>query len=200
MCSRRPHNVAYNKKNKNMSTTMSKVFFTSDLHFDHSNIIKYCNRPFRDADHMNAVLVDNWNSVVTPQDTVWVLGDFTMGSEAQKFLRRLNGNKFLVEGNHDRQPSTKDGWAGVFPFKEIKVEGQKIVLCHYAMRVWNKSHRGSWMLYGHSHNTLPDDPTLLSIDVGVDCHNYFPISYEEIGRIMARKTPKPVDHHGKDGL
>ncbi len=74
---------------------------------------------------------------------------------------------------------------------------QDIVMLHYSMRVWNKSHHGSWHLYGHSHGTLPDDPNSLSIDVGVDCHNYQPISYDEIKSIMSKKEFKPVDHHGR---
>jgi calcineurin-like phosphoesterase family protein len=80
---------------------------------------------------------------------------------------------------------------------EIAVEGQDITLCHYALRVFNKSHHGSWHLYGHSHGTLPDDPNSLSFDVGVDCHNYFPISLDQVKKIMSKKTWKPIDHHGK---
>jgi calcineurin-like phosphoesterase family protein len=80
---------------------------------------------------------------------------------------------------------------------ELKHDHSLIVMCHYAMRVWNRSHRGAWMLYGHSHGSLPDDPGALSIDVGVDCHDYTPISHDDIGRIMAKKTWKPIDHHGR---
>lgn len=120
-----------------------------------------------------------------------------MGTDAKKYLQRLNGNKFLIKGNHDRNTSLKDGWGGIFDFKEIKVEGQHITLCHFSLRTWNHSHHGSWSLFGHSHGTLPDDPNSLSIDVGVDCHNYFPISFEEVKRIMSKKTFKPIDHHGR---
>jgi calcineurin-like phosphoesterase family protein len=80
------------------------IFFTSDLHFGHANIIQYCNRPFNSVEHMNGVLMSNWNSVVTEDDKVIVLGDFAMGkiSETLPVAERLNGMKFLVPGNHDR--------------------------------------------------------------------------------------------------
>jgi len=65
------------------------------------------------------------------------------------------------------------------------------------MRVWNKSHHGALNLYGHSHGSLPDDPHALAIDVGVDCHNFTPISFEQVKKIMSKKTFKPIDHHGE---
>ncbi|MFK5004710.1 hypothetical protein ACI4AP_29375, partial [Klebsiella pneumoniae] len=72
---------------------------------------------------------------------------------------------------------------------------QRIVLCHYAMEVWNKSHHQAWHLYGHSHGSLPDNPNAKKFDVGVDCHNYTPLSYQDVKNIMARKNFKPFDHH-----
>jgi calcineurin-like phosphoesterase family protein len=144
---------------------------------------------------MDEVLIENWNSVVQPQDTVWVLGDFTMGNDAKKYLDRLLGKKILISGNHDKSPTLEAGWSEIFDYKEINVEGQHIVLCHFSFKVWNRSHHGSMNLYGHSHGTLPDDPNSLSIDVGVDCHNYFPISFEQVKAIMSKKTFTPIDHH-----
>ena len=167
---------------------MSSVFFTSDTHFGHRNIIKYCNRPFADTNEMDRILIENWNEVVGQRDTIYHLGDFSMGNQAPKILPRLNGNKILIKGNHDKRPRLEHGWSEIENYKELKYDGQLVILFHYAMRVWNRSHRGSWMLYGHSHNTLFNDPTLLSIDVGVDCQNYRPVSFDEVRRIMAKKT------------
>jgi len=79
----------------------------------------------------------------------------------------------------------------------IDLAGQQIILCHYAMRVWDKSHWGIWHLYGHSHGSLPDDPRSLSYDVGVDKNNFTPLLFEEVKEIMSKKTFKPVDHHGE---
>ena len=119
------------------------------------------------------------------------------------YLYQLNGEKHLILGNHDKVRSsdlaflTQEGkWQSIQPYKEITIEKKHITLCHYAMRVWNHLHHGSWMLFGHSHGTLPEFSDQQSIDVGVDNHNYAPISFEEIKRIMRTRTYKPVDHHG----
>jgi len=183
----------------------SKTFFCSDLHLGHNNIIKYCNRPFANAYEMDNALIHNWNSVITPDDVVYYLGDFCFSPRgvdekvAENYLRRLNGHIHFIKGNHDKPASKIYTQFSSFHncYLEIAVEGQDITLCHYALRVFNKSHHGSWHLYGHSHGTLPDDPNSLSFDVGVDCHNYFPISLDQVKKIMSKKTWKPIDHHGK---
>lgn len=173
-----------------------KTFFTSDTHFGHVNIIKYCNRPFTSVEEMDNTLIHNWNAIVRPEDTVYHLGDFAVGGgPAAPYLRRLNGTIHFCLGNHDKR--LVSAYSGFIPHvKEVSAENQKIVLCHYAMKVWNGSHKGDWQLYGHSHGTLPDDPTALSCDVGVDCWNYFPVSMEQLRAKMKTKTYKPVDHHG----
>lgn len=163
------------------------IYFTSDTHFGHTNIIKYCNRPFASVHEMNVALIQNWNSVVGKYDVVYHLGDFAFRpkSDAESFLSRLNGEIHLIKGNHDRK--IPDGFANVSLYEEINYRGIYIVLCHYAMRVWNKSHRGSIMLYGHSHGSLPGTPQ--SLDVGVDCWNYKPVGLDEIlNRLQENKT------------
>ena len=183
---------------------MSKVFVTSDSHFNHARIIQYCNRPFQDVSEMNEKLIENWNSVVSKDDVVYHLGDFHLGSyqNVQYFMDRLNF-KFLhlVKGNHDKsfcewykrnKPQTCELHDS---YLETKIEGHNFTLCHYAMRVFNKSHHGAYHLYGHSHGTLPDDSNSLSFDVGVDCHNYTPVSLEQVREIMSQKKFKLVDKH-----
>jgi calcineurin-like phosphoesterase family protein len=161
------------------------------------------------ANEMDDTLVANWNSVIAPEDTVIHLGDFLFGRTAHliRMLRRLNFGKLkLVWGNHDSTfkdfrgiidwyPDLKDRIEFLGEMAEIEVNGQRIVLNHYGMRVWNKSHRGAWHLYGHSHGSLPDLNTSKSFDVGVDCHNYTPLSFEQVKAIMDTKTFVPVDHH-----
>jgi calcineurin-like phosphoesterase family protein len=116
---------------------------------------------------------------------------------------------FLIEGNHDskilRSREFRNQFNGIYPIYELEVQDsdayrskQKITLLHYAMRVWNKSHRGAWHLYGHSHGTLPDDPNSLSFDVGVDANQYFPISYQQVKARMKQKTWTPIDKHSGD--
>jgi calcineurin-like phosphoesterase family protein len=179
-----------------------KIFFTSDTHFGHANIIKYCDRPFADANDMNEQLIANWNNVVSPDDVVYHLGDFAFGSisDVNRVMHRLNfAHMHFIKGNHDKPflnwyndyKCGNDATARkvtIYPhFLETNINKQKFVLCHYAMRVWDQSHRGALHLYGHSHGTLPDDPNSKSFDVGVDCHNYHPISLERVLKIMDKK-------------
>lgn len=164
------------------------------------------------ARRMDEQLIQNWNQVVSPHDEVFHLGDFNMGGMGNSIevLRRLNFSKLnFIWGNHDR--GMGELWDNINYYKDLKdrinflgnmaevwVNGQMIILNHYAMRVWNKSHRGSIHCYGHSHGTLPDDPNSRSFDVGVDCHNLFPIDFETVKTIIEKKNWKPVDHHGKN--
>ncbi len=176
-----------------------KVWFTSDTHYNHANIIRYCNRPFQSAEEMNAKLVENWNDRVKPEDTVFHLGDFAFGklTDWEDARKQLNGKIILIKGNHDKiqDGQIKHLFDDIYDYLEIKVKDssidsgwQPIILCHYAFRVWNNSHRGAYHLYGHSHGTLPDDPCSLSFDVGVDCHNYAPLSYSDVQNIMGAKN------------
>ena len=187
------------------------TFFTSDTHFGHANIIKYCKRPFSSVEDMDNALIHNWNAIVRPEDTVYHLGDFAVGGgPAAPYLRRLNGTIHFCLGNHDKrliktyldvelelQSYLNSGVESGIPYlREVTVDKQKIILCHYAMKVWNGSHKGDWQLYGHSHGTLPDDPNALSCDVGVDCWHYYPVSMDQLRNKMKTKTYKSVDHHG----
>lgn len=179
------------------------TFFTADTHFSHGNIIKYCNRPFADAHSMNQAIVRNWNAVVADGDLVYHLGDFCFGREEYQLdalLNQLKGRIVLIKGNHDSLAwRYRRKFFGAWDsYLETEVQGQEITLCHYAMRVWNKSHRGSWHLYGHSHGSLPDDPHARAFDVGVDCHDFAPISFNQVQTIMNRKLWKPIDHHGEN--
>jgi len=159
-------------------------FFTADTHFDHANIIKYCNRPFSSLDEMNQTIINNWNSVVKSEDVVYFLGDFAF-HRADYFVKILNGHKILIIGSHDKEirPLYRP-WAfeEATPMKEINIEGQSVTMCHYAMRRWPRSHYGAWHLYGHSHGNLP--PIGKSWDVGVDNNSFTPLSWQEIVTLM----------------
>jgi calcineurin-like phosphoesterase family protein len=188
------------------------IFFTADTHFGHANIIKHCKRPFETVEAMDQALLDNLNRRVGPDDTLYHLGDFSFrGGDPATYREKIAcRNVTLILGNHD--PRTKDGkpkakfaalFSDVRDILQIEVEhqgaAQPIVLCHYAMRVWNASHWGAWHLYGHSHGSLPDDPAARSWDVGVDPNAMAPLSVEEIGLIMARKRFVAIDHHRGGG-
>lgn len=214
----------------------NEIFFTSDLHFGHGNVIKYSNRPFMDqferheydkakanltpaeyreferrfklsrqtVERMDNTMIERFNSKVLPNSTVYILGDVAFYKEVSttiSLLKRMNGRKILIAGNHDKymvkDRAFRDCFEQVRDFMEIKHENQSITLCHYAMLTWNKSHHGAWMLHGHSHGSLPDDNTQLRIDVGVDCHDFYPISFSEVKEIMSKKKYAPIDHHGE---
>jgi len=192
-----------------------KTFFTSDPHFFHKNSIEYCNRPFKDTDEMNEALIENWNRVVSDDDQIFCLGDFsfTGPEKTEGVVARLKGRKHLIRGNHDHKNVLKRieqhfVWIkDVYmltvqdvnpyaPTKDMSVyhgKNQQIWLAHYAHRVWPQQHYGVWHLFGHSHGMLPDDPKNLCMDVGVDCTNYTPISYDELKVIMSKKTWRPKE-------
>ena len=172
-----------------------QTFFTSDTHFDDEFAIQYFNRPFQSVDEMNAVMVERWNHVVTNDDSVYHLGDFTPGDLSQftKWVSQLNGNIKILPGNMDRlwlpdfviSPKVQ-----VIPplislaFEKLgKVEQpQVIVLCHYSMQVWERSQHGSWHLFGHTHGKLKGIGK--SFDVGVDCTDFAPVSLDGIAEKM----------------
>lgn len=133
---------------------MSQKFYIADWHYSHANVIVYDNRPFKNVDEMNAVLIANWNNAVSKDDTVYILGDmfWCKDDEAIQVLDRLNGHKILVRGNHDSDSSkfTK-AFDRVVDYLEIKDEGRHVVLCHYPIPCF-KNHVKDWYhLYGHVH-------------------------------------------------
>lgn len=179
---------------------MSKIFFTSDHHFGHANIIKFCNRPFANVEEMNEIMIERWNEKVAPDDEVYHLGDVALTDKENlaAILDRLNGKKYLIVGNHEGAALQNRGkFKWVKEYHELKVKDpdckngvQRIILFHYAMRTWRGAGRGNWHLYGHSHGNLPDLEDSLSFDIGVDCHDFYPLSYEEVKTIMQAKKAK----------
>ncbi len=165
------------------------VYFTSDLHLGHKNIIKLCNRPFSSVEEMDERLIANWNDKVKENDTVYVLGDliYKSSDNPEKYLSRLKGKKILLVGNHD------DGWLHKINankyFIQIQnmivktVNGRLITLCHYPLLDWKNSKKSSinkigYMLYGHLHNNRIEKAH--AFNVGVDVNNFQPISFNKL--------------------
>lgn len=178
------------------------TYFTSDLHFGHANIIKYSNRPFASVREMDEALIANRNKRVHPTDTIYILGDvfFCDIDKGEEIVNRLNGNKLLIMGNHDKQLNKhRDRMSAHFKYLpalyETYIEGIHVSMCHYPMLVWNKSHHGAFMLHGHSHGSAqyPRDGRIM--DVGVDCHAYAPVSWEAIKNKLSQVTTESIDHH-----
>lgn len=152
-----------------------KVHFVGCTHFYHENIIKFCNRPFDNAIHMNNVLVDNINARVAPDDVLVSLGDFAFGRDkignVRAILDRLTcKNIYLVLGNHDAHhkiPEMKRMFLDVFDYLEIWHKNNLMVCSHYPHEAWNESHRGSYHVHSHVHFSLGDAKTRRH-DCGVD--------------------------------
>lgn len=181
---------------------MTNLFFTSDTHFGHKNIIEYSKRPFKDVEEMDEMLIKKWNDKVKPQDQIWHLGDFTFhpASKVENILRRLNGHKHYIWGNHDQTFEKNTYLLNYFDsvqnYKELRFNGHKLILFHYPIFSWNGAHKGSWHIHGHCHNSVNwANVDTTRIDAGVDNFNYEPASYEEIADILSKKTYKVVDHH-----
>ena len=163
-----------------------EIFFTSDTHFGHSNIIKYENRPFRDIEEMDNKLIENWNQEVSKDDMIFILGDFSWykGKKTNEILRKLNGKKTLIIGNHDCN-FLKDKkfdttlFEEICYYKEFKYNKQYYILFHYPIAEHNGKTNGTIHLYGHIHTMNPGLEKQLEpqcYNVGVDRNNYKPVN------------------------
>ena len=173
------------------------VFFTSDTHYNHGNIIKALStwedletarEGFASIEEMNNLIVKNTNEVVGENDVLFHLGDVAFGKDAIiDFRNRIKcKNLYVILGNHDKEIDRRDNlkqmFSGVYRMCDVYVDDKLIVLCHYAMRTWKKSHRDSISLYGHSHGKLKN--TSKSMDVGIDTNNFYPYSYDRIMELL----------------
>ena len=141
---------------------MSKIFLTSDNHFSHKNIHRFCpnTRPDADWNVMDKKMILQWNSQVSQFDTVYLLGDvfFCNSVDAIKIMNRLNGKKHLIYGNHDKAIRSNATLRGMFEseaeYREIRFDGHDLILFHYPIQEWNKMHHGSIHCYGHIHGAV----------------------------------------------
>lgn len=188
---------------------MTNIFFSGDHHFFHSNVLRYSNRPYKNVEDMEEDYIRKWNKVVDPRDTVYYLGDFTLDSRPDKIdaiLGSLNGEIIFIRGNHDK-------WLSKLPRlqnrKKIKVvkdiheisvshngENIKIVMMHYPMRTWNRSHYGSFHLHGHCHGSLNGENVhYRRMDVGVDTWDGYPV---DLDTVISHLSHRPFTYHHGD--
>ncbi len=166
------------------------IYFISDTHFGHENIIKMCNRPFDSIEEMDETLISNWNSKVKGNDTVYILGDLFYRSEnVEEILARLKGKKKLITGNHDGSWLTKFDarkyFVSIDKFIEVSDGQRSLTLCHYPLMTWKHASK-SYMIHGHIHNDTKADywPLLAGRDnilnTSVDINNFMPVTFEEL--------------------
>ena len=199
-------------------------WYTSDHHFGHHNIIRYCGRPFPDADAMDKEMASRWNDAVADDDEVWILGDLAMGNVKvmlSAHVARLKGRKILVPGNHDRC------WAGhkghtrkradyyqTGGIDEIidcpdphTIAGQTVRLDHFPYKLdsrydikyaeWRPEDDGGWLLHGHIHEKWRQQQR--QINVGVDAWHFTPVSEQTVADLITQgptNTPCPDPSQG----
>lgn len=167
------------------------IYYIADMHLGHTNIIKYCHRPFESVEEMNSVLVRNWKERVKEEDTVYIVGDlFYRHKNPESILEQLPGKKILIEGNHDRswmkKVDTEKYFERIELMAEIKDNGRRVVICHYPMMTWFEFGKGTYHIYGHIHDNrnVPYWPLLMEMEdafnAGVEINNFCPVTLEEL--------------------
>lgn len=176
----------------------SKIYLTSDSHYGHSNILKFCDRPFKDIEEHDKMLIENWNKKVPQDGLVFHLGDFAWGGYEfwKKIREQLNGDIILIKGNHDQRNMSTKAEEELFKYVSwqmlVEIEGRKVWLNHYPFLcyagVYREPNKLSFQAYGHCHSGPnkqgQDIPRLVNCfptqyDVGVDNNDYEPISWSE---------------------
>lgn len=182
-----------------------KIYFISDTHFNHKNIIKYCNRPFKDVEEMNKVLIENWNNTVTDFNTIFHLGDVALTNEGEmkEIISKLKGKKFLIKGNHDKKSKEFFRSVGfeIIPDNPLKLDTEKLILFHKPL-AYTEIPEGYINIHGHIHNNPLHkiNPTTnemeypkelysekLHINVSVDVIDFKAISLEELLKKVEEK-------------
>lgn len=175
------------------------IYFISDTHFGHENIIKYSNRPFSSREEMDLFMIQRWNAIVTKDDDIYHLGDFCMGGykQAIRYLSMLSGRIHFVTSQTHHDNRWLDGFSGQIFITNVDVEygikilkqkdpyPSKIVLCHFPISVWEDKHYGSWHLHGHIHESYT--PGQFSMNVSVENTDYAPVSIDDVLAHMINK-------------
>jgi len=192
---------------------MSKTYFISDTHFFHDNIIRFCNRPFIDIEHMHTRLINNWNKVVKQDDTVIIVGDFSFGKaeDTRSIVSQLKGKKILIRGNHDKNVNV--GFDHVCEEMMLTIANERVLISHYPYRhtkirrlLFKLKHllkgviirdrknwhypedRGLYLIHGHTHDKERIKGRM--IHVGVDAWNFKPVPLQAIADLIVQSRRK----------
>lgn len=188
-------------------------YFSSDWHLLHKNILEFDKRhQFKSIEEHDSYIVHKTFKLLEPDDNFYFLGDFVLGNHKLAIthlekLRSTGANLLFIKGNHDKRNSIElfkryGTYLGEKQTVKILYEGEEImvVLDHFSNRVWNRSHHGSYHLYGHSHDSLEKEPWGRSMDVGIMSAlrikgDYLPFSFAEIHEILSKRPLKIIDRH-----
>ncbi len=180
-----------------------RTWITSDLHFGHANIMKFCPqsraRYKNDVDYMNNTMVHEWNATIAPEDTVYILGDvaFLPADKAVAIMKRLNGTKILIEGNHDRKllqdAEFRSCFAEVHQYLGITYEKTRVCMFHYPIAEWDQMHRGAVHFHGHLHGGESGLEKFRARDMGMDATGFIAVPMEVAIRDAMTGTIK--SHH-----
>ena len=173
-------------------TGVDMIYLSADHHWDHANIIKFCDRPYSSVEAMNEDMILKWNERVNPEDWVYYLGDFAMHRRTVEKIRpRLNGQICLIRGNHDCKESDnllvtmpggrqQQAFVWVKDVYMLKYHEMEIWCSHYPHLSWPKSFHGSVSAHGHIHNNVDySNLNLRLVNVGVDVWGFYPVTFEE---------------------
>lgn len=167
------------------------IYYTSDLHFGHTNVISFDNRPFTDVDEMDKYLIDVWNLRVKDDDHVYIVGDVCLDNKLniEKYLEQLKGHKHLIKGNHDgkllKNQKAIECFESVADILQISDEGRRVTLCHYPLAEWPGYYRNGWHVYGHIHNNKKEAYYIMknmerALNASCCINNYMPVTLDEL--------------------
>jgi len=184
-------------------------WYTSDLHLGHVAIIGMQNRPFANVEQMNNTIISNINSIVTPNDKLFILGDCSLHISLEETIRLLDRirckNKYLIKGNHDKDGYPEGYFKEIRDYMELEDHNHWWILEHYPLLSWRHQGRGYIHLHGHQHNSPEYNINnknigILRYDVGMDANNFMPVNAKQIIEFFGEDNlQNPFkDHHNKD--
>ena len=159
------------------------MFFTSDTHFGHTNLVKNGHRNFLSTQEMDEIIIERWNTKIGIKALVFHIGGFKWNhGKVSDLLPRLHGKVILVKGNHDYKLKAWEFELFHSVHDILYLKSENIFMCHYPMLTWHKMAYGIIHLHGHSHGSLKKRKNVL--DVGVDTNDFHPYSLEEIRELV----------------
>lgn len=178
---------------------MANIFYTSDLHFGHKNILKFNpeTRPFSSIEEMEEGIIKTWNETVGAEDTIYILGDFSFYNltKTVPIICRLSGKKVLIAGNHDKKllqnSIFQNCFSSVHDYLEVKVQDHYMMMFHFPIWEWNKIHHGAIHLHGHVHGKPTGIPGRI-LDAGWDNQGKI-FSHEDVVKLVGHKE---IRNHG----